>query len=278
MTQLESQYDLAIGRLLLDQGDLQAALAWCDRTWPRLHARGEHLAAGRMLDLRAFCLLYCGEADAALESADRSLAIAETIGDAYGLAFAQLRRSRILIALGRTAEARPLIERALTVAEAGGGPRDEGYLLDRLAMVEMIEGNAAAALAALRRALAQTAAEDDRKLQVDLRHNLVLATLMTGAAAEVERLFAEPPQATNLSLDMERQLIHGLILLARGDSTAAATIAGEVAAQAAATGYALYGITAARLLAATVQPPPLAALARLLWVVRDDAPANTSPG
>jgi ATP/maltotriose-dependent transcriptional regulator MalT len=273
-TQLESQYDVAIGGLLFAQGDLWAALAWCDETLPRLQARGEILAAGRLLDLRAFCLLYRGEITAALDAVNQAQAIMEVIGDAYGLAYTQIRRSRILIALGRTAEARPVLESALTAAESAGGLRDLGYLLDRLAMVEMIREDATAAQATLRRALALTTAEDDTKLRADLRQHLVVAMLMAGAVDTAEELFAEPPQSADPPLDMERQLIRGLILLARGDSSAAASIASDVAVKAGQAGYELFSATAAQVLAATTAPPLLATFPRLLWVVGDDPSAE----
>jgi ATP/maltotriose-dependent transcriptional regulator MalT len=264
---LESQYDVAIGSLLFAQGDLQAALAWYDETLPRLQARGESLAVGRMLDMRAFCQLYRGQLSAALASTDQSQTIAEIIGDAYGLNVARIHRSHILIAIGRTAEARMAIELALASAELVGGPRDLGYLLDRLAMVQMVDEDAVAAQATLRRALTLTAAEEDARLCTELRHDLAIATLMTGAVAEAEQLLGEPPQVSDLPTDMERQLIHALIQLARGDSSAAASIAHTVAAQARATGFELFGITADHVLAAIGAPPPLAAWGRLLWVV-----------
>ena len=83
-------------------------------------------------------------------------------------------------------------------------------------------------------------------------------------------MFAEPPQVSDPPLDMDRQLIRGLILLARGESCATAAIARDVAAQARATGYELFGVIADRVLAATAAPPPLAGFARLLWVAADD--------
>ena len=266
---LESQYDVAIGSLLFAQSDLDAALAWYDKTLPRLQARGESLAVVRMLDMRAFCQLYRGQLAAALASTDQSQGIAEAIGDAYSLNLARIRRSRILIAMGRTAEAHMAIELALASAESVGGPRDLGYLLDRLAMVQMVDEEAVAAQATLRRALTLTAAEDDSKLCAELRHDLAVATLMTGAVAESEQLLAEPLQASDSPTDMERQLIHALIQLARGHSSAAASIAHAVGAQARPAGFELFGIAADHVLAAIAAPPPLTAWGRLLWVVGD---------
>ncbi|HET9223991.1 MAG TPA: hypothetical protein VFO07_15875, partial [Roseiflexaceae bacterium] len=263
---LESEYDLVIGSLLFAQGDLTAALVWCDETLPRLHVRGEALAAGRLLGLRAFCQLYRGELAAALAAIDQSRAIAEITGDDYGLNIAQIRRSRILIAMGRSAEARQSIERALAVDESAGGPRDLGYLLDRLAVIEMIERDAVAAQATLRRAPALTTAEDDIKLRADLCHDLAVATLMSGEVAKAQQVLADPPDASDVPTDYERQLIQALILLISGDAPAASSLAEGVAAQARASGYALFGVIASQVLAAIAAPPPLADLGRLLWV------------
>jgi ATP/maltotriose-dependent transcriptional regulator MalT len=264
---LESEYDLAIGSLLFAQSDLSAALVWCDETLPRLHARGEALAAGRLLGLRAFCQLYRGQLATALAAIDQSRAIAEITGDDYGLNIAQIRRSRILIAMGRSAEARQVIERALAVDASAGGQRDLGYLLDRLAMIEMIERDAIAAQATLRRALALTTADDDIKLRADLCHDLAVATLMSGAVAKAQQLLTDPPRTSDVPTDYERQLIQAVILLISGDAPAASSIAEAVAARARASGYDLFGVIASQVLAAIAAPPPLADLGRLLWVM-----------
>jgi hypothetical protein len=143
-------------------------------------------------------------------------------------------------------------------------------LLDRLAMIEMIEKDAAAAQATLYRALALAATEDDSKLRADLRHDLAVAALMTGAVAEAEQWLAEPSQASDMPTNYERQLIEALILLVKGDSPTARSIAGAIADQARASGYELFGIVANRVLAATIAPLPVADLGRLLWVVADN--------
>jgi hypothetical protein len=70
----------------------------------------------------------------------------------------------------------------------------------------------------------------------------------------------------------ERQLIQALILLVKGDNSAARSIAGGIADQARASGYELFGIIADQVLAATIAPPPMAELGRLLWVAADNSP------
>jgi hypothetical protein len=67
---------------------------------------------------------------------------------------------------------------------------------------------------------------------------------MIGAVAEAEQWLAQQSQASDMPTNYDRQLIEALILLVKGDSPAARSMAGAVADQARASGYELFGIIA----------------------------------
>jgi hypothetical protein len=71
---------------------------------------------------------------------------------------------------------------------------------------------------------------------------------------------------------LDRRFLAGAVALARGDAAAVRDAARAMAKQVSGSGYALYAPVAARLEAAAADPPPLAALPRLLWVVGEGAP------
>jgi len=68
-------------------------------------------------------------------------------------------------------------------------------------------------------------------------------------------------------IDLDRQLISGLIALASGDRAAAQAAANAVAERARRLGYLLLVLKAGQLAKAAVSPPSLERFPHLLWVI-----------
>src|SRR5205085_5418810 len=164
--------------------------------------------------------ITCGEPAAGLAAAEQAFTIRQEIGDTHGLTAAANLRALALIYLGRLAEARALIEQVLETYQATGDQHDYGYTLDKLAMIQMLEGDSAAAQATLHEALALPAVAADAKLRYDIGHDLAIALIMGGAVEQARQLLAGQPPQGERQLDLDRQLISGLIALASGDRAA----------------------------------------------------------
>ncbi len=267
LPELLGGYELEEARLLYARGELAALLARCDELLPRLHATGDSYAESQLYSLMALSKIACGELVAGLAAAEQSYFIRQAIGDTHGLMAAANLRALALIYLGRLAEARTLIEHALETYQASGEQHDFGYTLDKLAMIQMLEGNSAAAQATLREALELPAIAADVKLRDDLQHDLAIALIMGGAVEQARELLADQPPQDERQLDLDRQLIGGLIALANGDRAVAQAAATVVAARARQLGYLLHVLKASQLAQAVISPPPLARFPHLLWII-----------
>jgi len=260
-------YELEEARLLYVRGELAALLARCDDLLPRLHASGDSYAMSQLYSLLALSKITCGELAAGLAAAEQAYAIRQEIGDTHGLTPAANLRALALIYLGRLAEARVLIEHVLATYEATGDRHDLGYTLDKLAMIQMLEGDSTAAQATLREALELPAIAADAKLRDDIGHDLAIALIMGGAVEQARQLLAGLPPHNERQIDLDRQLIGGLIALASGDRSAAQAAANAVADQARQLGYLLHVLKAGQLAKAALSPPSLARFPHLLWVI-----------
>ena len=249
-------------------GDLESAIAVCRDTVPLLQAAHDSYALARLLSMTSLSYLMHGDLATALAVVEQACELAEGIGDMHGLADSRLRRARILIAHGRLPEAHRLVERLLATPAATGDVQLHGYVLDRLAMIQLLHGDAAAAIATFEHALALPAGVADGKLHADVQNHRALALLVLGDdAAAAHALATRSTQRLPNSTTLTHNLIHALLMLARGDDPqTVAVVAAAIAAEADAATHYFFGRTARRLLAATNAPPPRAAFPRLHWV------------
>jgi hypothetical protein len=131
----------------------------------------------------------------------------------------------------------------------------------------MLEGDSAAAQATLREAMELPAIVADPKLRDDVVHDLAMALLMGGAIEPARQLLAGQLSQAERQIELDHQLIVGLIALASGDQAAAQVAAQAVAERANQSGYLLHVLKAGQLAKAAANPPPLARFPHLLWVI-----------
>ena len=266
--QLANRCQIDIAALCFSQGDLEGAIAACNATVPQLHATNDSHTLARLLSHTSLSYLMHGEVATALATVEQACQIAEDIGDTHCVADSQVRRVRILIALGRVSEARNGAERLLATAATTDEMPLQGYVLDRLAMVQLLAGQAAVAAELFQRALALPAATSDGKLRADLHNHLALALLVCGSDDQAHELLA--CRATGqlpLSTILTHDLIQAMLLLARGTEAVQITAAVmAIAAEADATKHYLFSNAAQRLLAAIPAPPPRDRFPHLHWI------------
>jgi hypothetical protein len=108
----------------------------------------------------------------------------------------------------------------------------------------------------------------DPSVRGELESTFALALLVTDGPDRAQQALNEAPLGdVGVWTELNRELVNGALALARGDTAATTAIARSITERAEAAGYRVYSQRAARLAAAVNNPPPLAELPRLLWVM-----------
>ncbi len=261
-----------IGALRFEQGQMEAALEVYAEVLADMRAVGDSYGVARVLHALADVRRVRGDVEATLALLDDACAIKRRLGDVQGLATSENSQAVALLSLGRVAEAQALSERTLVETADIGEQWLRGHLLGTLAAIALTAGDTGRARATLHEALALPGLTDPR-IRALLTVHLALAELVDGSVERAETLLRDgvgDEHGPEVALD--RRFLAGAVALARGDAAAARDAARAMADQVSSSGYALYAPVAARLEAAAADPPPLAALPRLLWVVGEGAP------
>ncbi len=266
----ENTYRGYIGGLLYDEGDLKGSFRYRREALAGAQAIGDAFSAAYGMIHLADNLVICLELDEALELLDQAREIFWEIGDMRGLASGENLRATCLITRGRDADARSVVERLLVETEGDGTLRMRGYYLAKLALAHLLLGELPAALKTLERALALPSAQPARMLRFQLHDRVALTYLAAGDVQAAADALAQAPVFEGLSLwsVLDRQVLEGLVALARGNTTEATTLASQVAARAAQ--YPYYCQRAARLGDAIRNRSPLHELPALIWHLSPD--------
>lgn len=213
-----------IAILQYERGELAAAHANFREAWRQAQAvADDHIATSAEHNLAGLDFLR-GDAAAALAHTQAVMATYERIGNQSELA-------AIYISTGRFGQARAVLDQALRYHEqnASGSPRDRGYCLAALAELLALEGKGAAAAETARGAWRLPGVTEDARLRVTLENSLALALLANGDVdGAVEVVANGSPAEVGLEVGIMRQLVGGLVALARGDAARAAQLAAAV--------------------------------------------------
>ena len=229
---------------------------------------GHSYGLANALDFKSVAYYLRNEPEQALRLLDRAEKIVRQIGDLEGLATYQADRGFTLLACGRVAEARTLAEHLLNDYPGHEACWHTMYTMCLLGMIQMVQGEAQPALNTFNQALTLPATATDPAIKGDLYSYLALTMLITGDLIGARQtLEAAPLGDMGIWPELNRQLVLGILALALGDTAGATAIANAAAERAAAAGYRLYSLSAARLAAAIQQSLSLADLPRLLWVM-----------
>jgi tetratricopeptide (TPR) repeat protein/transcriptional regulator with XRE-family HTH domain len=256
-----------IGALRFEQGQMEAALEVYAEVLADMRAVGDSYGVARVLHALADVRRVRGDIEASRALLDDACAIKRRLGDIQGLATSENSRAVALLSLGRIAEAQALSERTLVESADIGEQWLRGHLLGTLASIAMTAGDTARARTSLHEALALPGLTDPR-IRALLSVHLALAELVDGSVERAETLLRDGVgDEHGPEVALNRRFLAGAVALARGDAAAVRDAARAMADQVSTSGFALYAPVAARLEAAAADPPPLAALPRLLWVV-----------
>ncbi|HZD70277.1 MAG TPA: tetratricopeptide repeat protein, partial [Actinomycetes bacterium] len=263
-----------IGALRFEQGQMEAAQEVYLEALAGMRAVGDSYGVARVLHALSQVHRNRGDVEATLALLDEACAIKRQLGDTIGLAVSQNSKAMSLLSIGRVAEARALSERILVETADSGEQWARSHFLDTIAMVELVTGNPGRARAALWEALALPGLDDPR-IRALISTHLALAELVGGSVERAEALLCqEVPGEHGPEVALDRQFVLAALALAHGDRDSARHAAHAMADQVASSGFALYAPVAAHLEAAASEPPPLAELPRLLWVLSEGTPGR----
>jgi ATP/maltotriose-dependent transcriptional regulator MalT len=252
-------------------GQVELGISYLDQATAGFEEIGYSYELGNLLEFKATAHYLFAEFDLAAAALDRAETILRQIGDLEKLAVSQGNRGLVLLAQGQVVEARALAEALLARYEGHDACLHTLYTLYLLVMAQLVEGQIAEAVSAAQQALALPAAGLDPGVRSDIQCDLALALLLSGEMAAAQQVLADPSLG---EAEMWSECHHGLITsimaLAQGNPVEAKAIAQKVAERANAAGFRLHSSSAARLAEAFANPPPLAALPRLLWVMAEE--------
>jgi hypothetical protein len=208
---------------------------------------GDQFALARVLHNLTSILYTREELAAALEQNDRTCEIKRRIGDVQGLVNSESQRVLILLTLGRLQEALNTAERIVGQAEAMADTRSRGVYLDNLALALILSGEAAPALTRLKEAESLSGVNEDGRLKGYIQNHQALAHLALGDP-KAAGVFLEIglPDGAGPEVQLEREVVRAMQLLAAGEEKAAREAAAGLEDRATRTGYLLFAGMARR--------------------------------
>jgi tetratricopeptide (TPR) repeat protein len=248
---LEHRCQGNIANLLFETGDLDGSAEACNAAIEGLQSIGDLHAASKFVHLKG-CLLYIGgEMEEALPVMEEACQIKQQVGDRNGLVMSLNQQAKILLALDRIDEMRPVVAQAVSAVEQLGDHRMRAYTMLTLAEWHMLTGETEQARETIQAALELPGVAEDIKLLCDCSHHLIVALVTGGDLEGANSVLDKAPVVTgNADLGFERDLVEGVLELARGDSEAAKIRADHLSRTAHDYGYLVFELRAQRLIQA----------------------------
>ncbi len=236
-----------IANLLYETGDLLGAMTACEVAIDGLRSIGDLHGMSRFLHLRANLLYVRGEIEASLKLAEEACTVKRQLGDPRSLLVSLGQQIKSLFALGRLDEAVPMLDQGMAELDKLGDDRLRGYWLMLLSELSMLSGAYDRAQEVVHAAMALPTTAQELKLQGDCRNHLAMALLASGDVQTASNTL--PSEASGIpEIELERELIAGLLDLARGDIAAAVHGADLIASRAHEQGYLIFELRARHLL------------------------------
>jgi tetratricopeptide (TPR) repeat protein/transcriptional regulator with XRE-family HTH domain len=257
-----------LGALRLERGELAEASKVLDEAIEQLRVTGDSYGLARGLHSIAVIRNFQGEPEAALALFEEACALKEQVGDRQGLANSRHNRALTLRRLGRIDEALAALEAVLASPAGRDEPWARANYLDSYATTLLIAGRLDEAPELLREAVELARSTGGMYLYSAERH-LAVALLVRGEPELAERLAAQelPDRAGLLEAQLDARLLRIAVALYRRDPAAVREAADELAWWVEATGYFSYREVPEQLAAVVTEPPPLAELPKLLWLL-----------
>jgi ATP/maltotriose-dependent transcriptional regulator MalT/DNA-binding XRE family transcriptional regulator len=265
--QLEYRTLFNLANIYYDRGDFESARKSLEEVLSGFRSLGDSFSEARALNSLGSISYVLGELDAALENAGLSLHIKEQMGDTQGMIYAKNLKINALLAIGKIDDALDLARKVVSELGITQEPRAQATALDTLALAEIMAEQADAALASLERAENIPGATKDGRILSYLLNHRALAMICKGDLQAAEQtLSRELPAKGEPEIDLERELILAIMLLAKGDKNGCVEAAKLVGQHAEQLGYQLHVSFAQRLTKAPTSIP-LASLPRQVFAL-----------
>jgi ATP/maltotriose-dependent transcriptional regulator MalT/DNA-binding XRE family transcriptional regulator len=246
--QLEYRTLFNLANVYYDRGDFNSAQKSLQDVLAGFKSLGDSFSEARALNSLGSISYVLGDLDKALENADQSLHIKEQIGDTQGMVYAKNLKINALMAKGKVNEALDVARKVVSELGITQEPRAQATALDTLALAEIMAEQPDVALVTLARAENLPGATKDGRILSYLLNHRALAMICKGdlQAADVT-LSRELPAKGEPEIDLERELILAIMLLAKGDKKGCVEAAKLVGQHAEQLGYLLHASFAQRL-------------------------------
>ncbi|SMB97182.1 tetratricopeptide repeat protein, partial [Deinococcus hopiensis] len=177
--------------LLMEQGDVEAALVKCAEVEVLARQQGQQRRHAITLNLRARLLMLQGQVQQATQALEEALAITRLLRHADLQKAFLLNLSQLYPRLGKLTEAEAAAEELRPLLGPQPSARDEANLQERLAKVYWAKGDPTAATAALHRAIAAFDRTDERGNQAKMRLLLARYLSQQGQRNQAQRYVDE---------------------------------------------------------------------------------------
>ena len=253
--QLEFRTLFNLANLYYDRGDFDSARQKLQEVLAGFRSLGDSFSEARALNSLGSISYVVGELDEALQNAEESLKIKEQIGDSQGVVYAKNLKVNVLLAQGRVEEGLEFARQVVSEIGITQEPRAHSAALDSLALAEIMNGEYDGALRNVERAENLPGAKDGRMLSYLLNHR-ALAFIGKGDLEEAEKVLSlELSAKGEPEIDLEKEIIQAMLLLAKGDRNGCVAAADQTATRAQQIGYRLHAAFARRLAAASPSIP-----------------------
>ncbi|MCI0398204.1 MAG: hypothetical protein L0322_25185, partial [Chloroflexi bacterium] len=172
----------------------------------------------------------------------------------------------VFLSLGQVAEARRLMDQILQVVWELKTVWGRAHYQMRSACLQMVEGDFAGAQALLSATMALPGVQNIGEIWAELQCNLAIALIAQEEIEAAQTLLAGTPLQAGIWAEIDWYLSRAAVALATGDRAAVAEAVAAVIERCQSVGDKINELRARRLLAASDNPPPPAALPWLLWV------------
>lgn len=265
--QLEYRTMFNLANLYYDRGDFESARKSLEEVLLGFRSLGDSFSEARALNSLGSIRYVIGDLDEALKNAEQSLHIKEQMGDTQGTIYAKNLIVNALLAKGKVNEALDFARKVVGELGITQEPRAQATALDTLALAEIMAELPDAALTTLDRAENLPGATKDGRILSYLLNHRALAMICKGDLQAAEQpLSQDLPAKGEPEIDLERELILAIMLLAKGDKRGAVEASHQISKHAEQLGYQLH-VSFARQLAKIETATPLKAIPRRVFAL-----------
>jgi tetratricopeptide (TPR) repeat protein len=250
---------------LRDIGDMAEAEEVGQRALARAHTAGNEYQMSNILHHLSLTDYYHADLDRALWRTQRVLQLKVPMGDIDGMVASRMVQAIVLVARGDIQAARDAAYQAGRDCDLLENTWLRGIADFGHAIVLSVSSDLPGAERCLLRALATKMLKNDISFYTGTQMYLAFVYAAQGRLIEAEAIIQpQLPSGAGYSSELLRELVRGMCLIGHDRREEAHHCALQLIRRAEQCGFLIYAQEGARLAALTANPPPLAALPRLI--------------